>query len=316
LILVGCDRYLIAGPSHSRYRLDVLRLCKTQTERVRRVTNLHRCRVASTSGGSTVPDATSGGSTVPDATSGGSTVPDATSGGSVTDTASNPTTGPASDGPTASSYADLIAKLRHTFESGRTRSMAWRRDQLKGLLAMLTDHEEAFVAALKEDLGRPVMEAFGADIGVPRQHIKHMLGHFESWAKPTRVNPGLVWLPGKGEIIHEPVGVALVISPYNYPIQLLVEPMAAALAAGNCVGRDSSDAIAVTGDSLTSVRHRVIEPRTPTRVCRLPDTPLTATYGASVIRKASRRAQRARDHRRSRDHLSSLTPSRSPSMGR
>jgi aldehyde dehydrogenase (NAD+) len=160
--------------------------------------------------------------------------PDATTGGTVTDTAADPTTGPASDGA-ASSYAELIAELRHTFESGRTRSIAWRRDQLKGLLAMLTDHEEAFVAALNEDLRRPVMEAFGADIAVPRLHIKHVLGHFESWAKPTRVNPGLVWLPGKGEIIHEPLGVALVISPYNYPIQLLVEPIAAALAAGNCV---------------------------------------------------------------------------------
>jgi aldehyde dehydrogenase (NAD+) len=153
----------------------------------------------------------------------------------VTDTVANSTTGPASDGPAASSYAELIAELRQTFESGRTRSMAWRRDQLKGLVAILTDHEEALVAALKEDLGRPVMEAFGADIGLPRLHIRHVLGHFESWAKPTRVSPGLVWLPAKGEIIHEPLGVALVISPYNYPIQLLVEPMAAALAAGNCV---------------------------------------------------------------------------------
>ena len=153
----------------------------------------------------------------------------------MTDIAAHPITGPVSDGPVVSSYAQLIAQLRQTFESGRTRSMAWRRDQLKGLLAMLTDHEEAFVAALKEDLGRPVMEAFAADVGLPRLHIKHVLRHFESWAKPTRVNPGLLWLPGKGEIIHEPLGVALVISPYNYPIQLLVVPMAAAVAAGNCV---------------------------------------------------------------------------------
>ena len=116
-------------------------------------------------------------------------------------------------GVTHLGYDDLIGQLRETFESGRTRPLEWRREQLKGLLAMLTDHEDAFVTALKDDLGRPVMEAFGADIGVSRLHIKHILKHFESWSKPTRVNPGMLSLPGKGEIIHEPLGVALIISP-------------------------------------------------------------------------------------------------------
>jgi len=106
---------------------------------------------------------------------------------------------------------------------------------MRGLLAMLKDHEDDFIKALADDLGRPVAEAFAADIGVSRLHIKYMLKHFEGWTKSERVFPGLFSLPGSAEVIKEPLGVALIIAPWNYPIQLLVEPMAAALAAGNCV---------------------------------------------------------------------------------
>lgn len=148
----------------------------------------------------------------------------------MTDTASPATASSASE-----SYAELIDGVRRTFESGRTRSTEWRRTQLDGILAMLSAHEDEFVKALADDLGRPVAEAFGADIGVSRVHIKYLRKHLESWSKPTKVFPGLLSMPGRAEIIHEPLGVALVIAPWNYPIQLLVEPMAAALAAGNCV---------------------------------------------------------------------------------
>lgn len=135
----------------------------------------------------------------------------------------------------AEPYAELISGLRTTFDSGRTRPFSWRRTQLEGLLAMLGDHEDELVAALAEDLGRPTAEAFGADIGISRLHIRHTLKNFEKWARPTKVFPGFFSLPGTAEIVHEPLGVALVIAPWNYPVQLLVEPMSAALAAGNCV---------------------------------------------------------------------------------
>jgi len=136
---------------------------------------------------------------------------------------------------TADAYGELIAGLRSTFDSGRTRPLAWRKKQIQGLLDMLRNHEGEFIAALKEDLGRPVVEAFAADIGISRPHLKHLLKHLDSWARPEKVRPGFRSMPAKAEIIKEPLGVALVISPWNYPIQLLVEPVAAALAAGNCV---------------------------------------------------------------------------------
>lgn len=135
----------------------------------------------------------------------------------------------------APDHAALIAHLRETFAGGRTRALEWRKDQLRALLAMMSDHEDAFVSAIAEDLGRPVAEAFAADIGHARLNIKHNLKHIDSWAKPEKVFPGILGLPGKAQLTPEPLGVALVIAPWNYPLQLLIEPLAAALTAGNCV---------------------------------------------------------------------------------
>lgn len=153
----------------------------------------------------------------------------------VTDTAV-PSTGSSSHDSSASdAYGELITGLRTAFASGLTRPIEWRKRQLQGLLDMLRNHEGEFIAALQEDLGRPVVEAFAADIGISRPHVQHLIDHLDEWARPEKQRAGFRSLPGKAEIIKEPLGVALVISPWNYPIQLLVEPLAAALAAGNCV---------------------------------------------------------------------------------
>ena len=134
-----------------------------------------------------------------------------------------------------SAYGELVDNVRAVFRSGRTRPAEWRRGQLEALLALLTEHEAELVEAIQSDLGRPVAEAFVADIGHARLQIKHVLKHFESWMKPKRMSAGFLSQPASAEQIHEPLGVCLIIAPWNYPIQLLVEPMAAAIAAGNAV---------------------------------------------------------------------------------
>ncbi len=149
----------------------------------------------------------------------------------MTDTSLPPT----HDSSSAISFTELVDAVRSAYQSGRTRPMAWRKAQLQGLLAFLTDHEQDLLDALHADLGRPVAEAFGADIGISRLHIKHTLRHFERWARPQRISAGMLSMPAKARVMSEPLGVALIIAPWNYPIQLLVEPMAAAIAAGNAV---------------------------------------------------------------------------------
>jgi aldehyde dehydrogenase (NAD+) len=93
-----------------------------------------------------------------------------------------------------SAYGELVDNVRAVFRSGRTRPAEWRRGQLKALLALLTEHEAELVEAIQSDLGRPVAEAFVADIGHARLQIKHVLKHFESWMKPKRMSAGFLAL--------------------------------------------------------------------------------------------------------------------------
>ena len=136
---------------------------------------------------------------------------------------------------TVESFTELVDSLRSTFRSGRTRSVDWRREQLRAMHQMLVEHEADFVEALHADLGRPPLEAYVADIGTTKAEIKHAIKHVGSWAKVKRANPGLTSMPAKARIMPEPLGVALIIAPWNYPIQLLLSPMVAAIAAGNCI---------------------------------------------------------------------------------
>ncbi|MEX2292620.1 MAG: aldehyde dehydrogenase family protein [Acidimicrobiales bacterium] len=137
--------------------------------------------------------------------------------------------------PATVDAATLNKTLRAAFESGRTRPLAWRQDQLAALRRMMVEGEDEFVEALRSDLGRPTMEAFAADIGHTKAELRHIAKHVERWMKPTKVRVPMTVAPAKAWRQPEPLGVALIISPWNYPIQLLVEPMAAALAAGNCI---------------------------------------------------------------------------------
>ncbi|HYA68420.1 MAG TPA: aldehyde dehydrogenase family protein, partial [Acidimicrobiales bacterium] len=127
----------------------------------------------------------------------------------------------------------LVRRLRTTFESGRTRDIAWRLRQLDGLRRMLQDREGEFLDAMTRDLGRPRLEGWMADLRTTTLDIKDLTTHLARWARDERVRPPWQMLVMRTTIIREPLGVVLVIAPWNYPINLLVSPLAAALAAGN-----------------------------------------------------------------------------------
>lgn len=128
-----------------------------------------------------------------------------------------------------------IALQRRYFETGVTRPVSWRRCQLEVLFAALERHESSLLAALHEDLGKPPLEAWVSEIGFLRMEIRHTLRRLKAWAKPRRVGaPAMLW-PASARIVPEPRGVALVIAPWNYPLQLALAPAIAALAAGNTV---------------------------------------------------------------------------------
>jgi aldehyde dehydrogenase (NAD+) len=129
----------------------------------------------------------------------------------------------------------IVETLRATFRSGRTRPLDWRRGQLRGLRRMLVEREAELVEALRQDLGKPALESFVTEIGLVRGEIDHALRHLRRWARGTRVRVPLALQPASARIVPQPLGVVLVIAPWNYPLQLLLAPLCGALAAGNCV---------------------------------------------------------------------------------
>lgn len=128
-----------------------------------------------------------------------------------------------------------VASLRAVYESGRTRSLDWRKEQLKGIARMLVEEEKSFLDALEADLGKSKIDAYISEIGFVRNEIKHTLRNLHKWAGIDRVMLPLNQRPGKAEIRREPLGSVLVIAPWNYPLQLLLAPMVAAISAGNTV---------------------------------------------------------------------------------
>ena len=158
------------------------------------------------------------------------------------------------------SIPGVVAGVRDSFRSGRTRPIEWRERQLDGLLRVLEEDGDRLVAAMQTDFGKPTVEAHATDIAFTITEIKHIRKHVEDWARPRKAKLRLKDRPGKGTVQPEPLGVALVIAPWNYPVQLLVAPMAAALAAGNAVVAKPSELVPETSRVLAELLRANLDP--------------------------------------------------------
>ena len=133
------------------------------------------------------------------------------------------------------SPAEIVKSLRGAYDRGVTRPLEWRLEQLDRMAAMLRENERAFLGALAADLGKPAIEAYAADIGFLLSEISDMRKALPKWVRARRVRTPLYLKPGSADLVPEPLGVALVIAPWNYPVQLVLSPMIGAIAAGNAV---------------------------------------------------------------------------------
>ncbi|MBF6149531.1 aldehyde dehydrogenase family protein [Nocardia nova] len=128
----------------------------------------------------------------------------------------------------------VVERMRRGFASGRTRSVEWRLEQLRNLVKLLDQCEDEVAAALAEDLGRSKQEAWFGDIASTRGEAVFAIKHLRGWMKRQRQSLSLIQYPGSAWIQYEPLGVVLIIGPWNYPVVLTLGPLIAALAAGNC----------------------------------------------------------------------------------
>jgi aldehyde dehydrogenase (NAD+) len=130
---------------------------------------------------------------------------------------------------------EKLEGLRHRFQMGVLATYEARIQLLKQLKQSILRNEEAIYNALQQDLHKSKEESWVTEIGITIAEINHALAHLKKWMRPKRVATNLVNLPSSSYLYPEPLGVVLVIGPWNYPFMLLLGPMVGALAAGNTV---------------------------------------------------------------------------------
>ncbi|KAL8482201.1 hypothetical protein ACS0TY_028379 [Phlomoides rotata] len=143
--------------------------------------------------------------------------------------------------------------LRAVYAAEKTRSYEWRVSQLKALLKIATHHEKEILEALRSDLNKPEHEGFLHEISGVISACKLTLKELRRWMKPEKVKTSMTTYPSSAEIISEPLGVVLVISTWNYPFLLSVEPVIGAIAAGNAVLLKPSEVSPATSSMLSKL---------------------------------------------------------------
>jgi aldehyde dehydrogenase (NAD+) len=136
---------------------------------------------------------------------------------------------------TASEVPSVVARVRKTFATGRTRNVEWRKQQLRALERMITENEPAIAEALAQDLGRKPFESWLADIASTAGEAADAAKNVGKWTKRKHRLLEFAQLPGRGWIEYEPYGTVLVIGAWNFPFALTLGPAVGAIAAGNAV---------------------------------------------------------------------------------
>ncbi|KUN19917.1 aldehyde dehydrogenase [Streptomyces antibioticus] len=165
--------------------------------------------------------------------------------------------------PTPEQPADVVARLRAAFRTGRTKPLAWRTTQLRRLRELLTERGAELAAALHADLGKSSTEAYRTEIDFTIREIDHTLDHLEEWLRPESAPvPAHLGADATAWTQYDPLGVVLVIAPWNYPAQLLLAPVVGALAAGNAVVVKPSELAPATSAALARLLPEFLDPET------------------------------------------------------
>ncbi|MTI67009.1 MAG: aldehyde dehydrogenase [Firmicutes bacterium] len=128
----------------------------------------------------------------------------------------------------------IIEKQRLFFEKDKTKDINFRIEKLNILKKAIIENEKEIMKALKKDLNKSPFESYETEIGIILDEIKYTIKHISRWTKPKRVKTPLSLFLSSSYIYPEPYGLVLIISPWNYPLQLALSPLIGSIAAGNC----------------------------------------------------------------------------------
>jgi aldehyde dehydrogenase (NAD+) len=145
-----------------------------------------------------------------------------------------------------------IAAMRQLVQRGESRPLRWRQEQLQRLQTLLTRHEQQLIEALGHDLGKPQLEA-SMELVLVHQELRLTRSQLRRWMAPEALPLAVFLQPGQASRVCEPLGCVLILSPWNYPLQLCLHPLVHALAAGNTAVLKPSEHAPATGALLAEL---------------------------------------------------------------
>ncbi|MEG5014767.1 MULTISPECIES: aldehyde dehydrogenase [unclassified Microcoleus] len=156
------------------------------------------------------------------------------------------------------SVSDIIQQQRQFFATGKTKDVDFRLEQLKKLKSAIELNQSRIVDAVKADLGRPEFEAYLEIASIAE--VNYAIKNLKSWVKPRKVAASIDQFPASARIYPEPLGVVLIIGPWNYPFQLMISPLVGAIAAGNCALLKPSEIASHTSEVIADMISKTFDP--------------------------------------------------------
>jgi acyl-CoA reductase-like NAD-dependent aldehyde dehydrogenase len=156
------------------------------------------------------------------------------------------------------SVSDTIRQQREFFATGKTKDVDFRIEQLKNLKSAIVSNQSRIVDAVKADLNRPEYEAYFEIAAIAE--VNYAIKNVKSWAKPKKVPTSIDQFPASARIYPEPLGVVLIIGPWNYPFQLMISPLVGAIAAGNCAILKPSEIASHTSEVVADMISKTFDP--------------------------------------------------------
>ncbi|MDZ7968312.1 MAG: aldehyde dehydrogenase [Nostoc sp. DedSLP03] len=158
-----------------------------------------------------------------------------------------------------SNIGNILQTQRDFFQTGKTKDVNFRIEQLKNLKQAIIEHEQSIVKALQADLHKPEVETYLTEISVIKD-IDYAIKHLQNWTKPQKAAVSWDFFSYSARIYSEPLGVVLIIGPWNYPFQLIISPLIGAIAAGNCAIIKPSEIASHTSDVIAKIIAKHFDP--------------------------------------------------------